>query len=197
MTERVALRLAALEATRGAPPFDPEAFGMLLESSFGEEIPNLTGDAERDIATISVARENGETGCAFELTGHAASGVCRLWCAFDHAYDDAIAVFIAVTKGEEEASCESFGRSGPDFGNRALVAKALDLTLAAAIPCGLRRIVNDPWDARVRGIYAAMGFTNGESLYLDDPGCLTMALEFIQHAYDAAEVEHAGFTPPW
>lgn len=55
---------------------------------------------------------------------------------------------------------------------------------------------NTPWDERLRTIYSAMGFENGE-LLVTSSDQLRLAVEFIEASYDLAARDHEGFTPPW
>ena len=196
MREPIRKRLAELEALRGDVVFDPDVFGGRLESALDRALRQLTGEADRDIVHVEGSLEESRSGFRFE--GHGADGTRRFWCVIYYDIEPArLNLNIAVTKGTQEASLDCFGQSGRDFGNRLVVARALDVLLKTAIESGVKQLDNKPWDDRVRAIYAAMGFAKGERLALSDPDHLRLALEFIKARYDLAAAEHAAFTPPW
>jgi hypothetical protein len=161
VSERIRERLNELDSLRSGVPFDPEAFGERLESAFDEALRHLTGDDHRDIEGVDGALDEGRSGFRFE--GHGPEGTRRFWCVIYYEVQPArLTLNIAVTKGQQGASLDCFGESGPEYGNRPLVARAFDVLLATAIEGGVRHLENSPWDDRVRDIYTAMGFENGE-----------------------------------
>ena len=196
MSERTDRRLAELQGLRSNKPFDPEAFGALLEATFGRELPGLTGDPDLDIVRVTVESEGEGVGSTYELKGYSEGGTCRLWCAFD-TQDGGIEVYIVITKGTTEASIDLFGEDVDDVGNPAMLFRVYDLTLAAAMASDLRQIRNNPCNLKLRRLYRWMGFRNGEILDLDNLASVQRALRFIERVYDETEGAHVGFERPW
>lgn len=195
MSKRVGKRLGQLNARRRELEFDPEAFGDRLELALQKALLELTGEPERDIVTVEGSHDSG---AGFLFEGYGSDGTRRFWCVIYYTLESAdLHLNIALTKGKQVASEDCFGQSGRDFGNRVMLARAFDTLLDTAVACGVRHLKNQPWDDRVRAIYTAMGFEDGEYLDLANSEHLRLAVEFIESVYDLASNEHDGFTPPW
>lgn len=198
MSDGRAARLRELTGALNGVSFDPAGLADRLLSLVEGHALGLTGDPDRDITRVTAARETtGEAGCAFELEGFAEDGTRRLWGAFDVSDVGTIEILIAVSKGNQPASIETFGQHGPLLGNRLLVAVLFDLTLTAAAQSGVSRVINHPVDDRVRSIYAAMGFEQGEVLDLAAPESLRWAVHFLDVAFEEGAQRFPGFQRPW
>ncbi len=141
------------------------------------------GDPYRDIDTIDVLRDPDGRLFWGKWRGHLrlTAGV-----VIDHA--STADVVLIATKGNLVADDTLFGRTGPDVGNTALVARLLHVALFALRSTGVVAVRNDPYDPRVRQLYEDMGFHNGERLPLDDAAALTKTFTYVEQAYQHMSV---------
>ncbi len=73
--------------------------------------------------SVEGALDEGGSGLVYE--GHGSDGTRRFWCVIYYEIDPAgLQLSIAITKRKQVASLDCFGQSGPDFGNRAMLARA-------------------------------------------------------------------------
>lgn len=189
-------RLNTILSVRGSLPFHGETFATTFETLLNTHLLNLTGDPDRDIASITSGVETSVTPPMYEFEGFSSGGVRRLWCAFEELATGP-RVYLVATKGAKEATYADFGRHGPEYGNSILVARLLDLAIEAAVAANAKSIANDPVDDRVRDRYKAMGFINGEMLDLNDSTSIEKALRFADDQYQGWLNKGGAFVDPW
>lgn len=195
--------------------FSPQSLGRHLEQLFARQLVDLTGDARRDVcrfdAEVDAYNDRAGKPCiAYEIRGFGDAGTCRLWSCFEcreESHVVTITVHVVATKGSREASLELFGKRGPDIGNSLMLARLFDLTLEAAVRCGVRYIENTPWqwDPELTSLFVAMGFSRGERdgepvLLLDllQENAIDRALSFVEQVYLAeGQRESFCFVHPW
>ncbi len=145
---------------------------------------NLTGDPYRDVDRV--ASELHPNAAVF-LGMHGST--CRMYGALQFDTSQEASITLLVTKGSLDALDPGlFGQSGPDIGNRLLVARMLDIAISTLRERGVRYLVNEPFDERVARIYRRMGFVdrseNSQLLDLNDSVSLERAFEFVAQAYE-------------
>jgi hypothetical protein len=143
----------------------------------------LGGDPHRDIDAIDVLRDPDGRLYWGKWRGH-----LRLTAGIMIDDTSTAEVVLIATKGALVADDTLFGRTGPDVGNSALVARLLHVALFALRSTGVVAVRNDPYDARVRYLYEDMGFQDGRYLPLDDAAALTKTFSFVEQAYQHASV---------
>lgn len=92
-------------------------------------------------------------------------------------------IALIATKGALSVDSVSYGDTGPLVGNTVLVALLLDAGICVLRRHGLRALLNEPVNDRLRQYYAQMGFTNGTRLDLEDETALSLAFDFVERAY--------------
>jgi hypothetical protein len=171
---------------RQADPYD------VLEAALRKHlIGALGGDPHRDIDSIDVLYDP-----AGRLYRGMWQGHLRLTAGVMIDNASTAEVMLIATKGTLVADETLFGKSGPDVGNSALVARLFHVSLFALRSTGVMAIRNDPYDVRVRRLYEDMGFHNGERLQLDDLAALTKAFTFVEQVYQHASVGGLSLAPP-
>lgn len=141
-------------------------------------IGSLGGDPYRDIDSLDVVvYPDGRAFCG-RWRGH-----LRLTAAVVIENATTAKVLLIGSKGTVAADDSLFGKSGPDVGNSALIARLYHVALFAFRATGIMCVENDPYDLRVRRRYEDMGFQNGERLRLDDAAALTKAFDFVEQQY--------------
>lgn len=150
-----------------------------LDDGLNRYLTNLTNDPFRDIDRVDMLRDPGGS----RYFGFFKS-TCRLLAGLmvDESKKEAEVLLIA-TKGSTEAGPNLFSHSGPEIGNKILVARLLHVAVFTMRSSGIAYIRNDPADDRVRGIYIQMGFVNGEILDLSNASSLIRTFEYIERVY--------------
>lgn len=92
-------------------------------------------------------------------------------------------ITIRATKGPVDITEVDWGSEGPRVGNGALVPRLLHLGIVTLRSVGVRLSRNKPWNDRLRSLYSAMGFRDGEELDLDDLDAVAKAFDYIERAY--------------
>ncbi len=167
----------AVLAILGAPSIDARGVLDVLRRELGTHLVHLTGNPRRDLVRIEVTPDSSST--AARIEGFAGDGTRRLDLVLVFDPDGAVDVALVATKGATVADlyCPIFGQSGPDIGNALLVSRLVDAAVAVLVRGGVTVIRNEPFDERVRAIYARMGFTNGERLELTNRDTLLLLFE--------------------
>lgn len=193
---RLTTRLKHVESLRGTPSsFDGKAFAAHLHQLLTSHVLNLTGDTNRDIVRVDVFVDNSGSLPMYGFEGEAATGLCRLWCAFEE-HPTGPKVMLVATKGTTKATFLEFGESGANYGNSILIARLLDLAIEAAV-AHATTIENDPCDHRVEAHYTAMGFERGRTLDLTNSSSIRTALAFIDDVYQVWLHNGSQFRDPW
>lgn len=102
---------------------------------------------------------------------------------------------LRATKGNVDIADIDWGDTGPDIGNKLLVMRMLHVGICSFRALGFQRLTNDPWDDRLRTLYASFGFQNGEVLDLNDPAALTSALTIISQVYPRFGIDFSAPPP--
>ena len=136
------------------------------------------GDPDRDIDALTTYQD--PTGCLYIGTWQ---GHPRLNVGVAIDAKRVADVMLVATKGAARADDSLFGKSGPRVGNSLLVGRLLHVAVFALRSSDVLAVRNDPYDARVRGLYEDMGFKNGEVLILDDLPSLATMFDYVAKTY--------------
>jgi hypothetical protein len=192
---RVDERLGVLSALAGRAA--PGQFPDHLEAVLNRALPNLTGDVAYDV--VCITRDVFQTHAAsiYQFSAMAVSGEQRLWALVVPDALRRIELHLVATHGSISAEPSLFGVSGPEIGNRPLVTVAFDALILSAVATGMAGLQNTPVDERVRDLYRAMGFTDGERLDLGDPNAVAAAMHYVDAQYWELSQRFRHFRRPW
>jgi len=153
---------------------------------------SVGGDPDRDIDALDTYQD--PTGCLYVGTWR---GHPRLNAGVAIDSKRVADVLLVATKGMARADDMIFGKTGPGIGNSVLVGRLLHVALFALRSADIVAVRNDPYDARVRRLYEAMGFRAGEYLPLDDVGALSKTFAYVDQTYQhPAVVGRLSLTTP-
>lgn len=150
-----------------------------IRASLEEHACGLTGASDRDIERIDASLQ----GVDAVFVGYAGDRARLLVSLTFDRQERAAEITIRATKGAVDITEVDWGSQGPHVGNRALVARLLHLGIVTLRRVGVRFLRNKPWNARLRSLYSAMGFRNGEELDLDDLDAISKAFDHIERHY--------------
>lgn len=171
-------------------PRNTEETFFRLANDFERYLLRLTGDDYRDLDAIEYETE----GNSAWFVGQG-GGVRRMVVSVEiHSFVSAH-LTLRATKGNVDIADIDWGDTGPDIGNKLLVMRMLHVGICSFRALGFQRLTNDPWDDRLRTLYASFGFQNGEVLDLNDPAALTSALTIISQVYPRFGIDFSAPPP--
>lgn len=168
-------------------PVDVERLAKALEAELTRTMLRLRRDDRFDLVSVRVTSPYPLT---IRIEGFGLSERRRLDAAAVFENREA-SVMLILTRGEGIADLERpiFGAVGPEIGNPPLLPRLLDATIPVFVKEGVRAIVNDPVDERVRTAYASLGFVDGKRLALNDRPTLLRVFRTIATAAAGFELE--------
>jgi hypothetical protein len=189
MTAAISAKLASILSIVVTPaPGPEETFGRLAHD-FDLHLLNLTGDSHRDIEHLQYETE--DNAAWFAGSG---GGVRRLVLVVEIRSIGTAHLILRATKGNVDIANIEWGDTGPEIGNSLLIMRLLHVGICSFRSLGFQRLTNDPWNDRLRMLYASFGFKAGEALDLNDSAALTAALTIIARTYGRFGIDLSG--PP-